>query len=343
MRVAVVGAGVIGAIHAGNAAAHPGCQLRWVIDRDARRAARLAWAHGVESGQVLADALAGGKVDAAIIASSTAAHAGHMHDCIEADIPFLCEKPLTDGFESARNCFLAAERAGIVAATGFNRRLDSDYRSLFERVRAGEIGRVESLHIVSRTFAPPDPRSAAESGGMIREKGAHFYDLASWIPGHSPVEVFATGTCLIDPGFAEFADVDTASLILRFDSGASATFSFGRRTAYGQDELIEVFGSEGMLVAGRRPAGEVTLYKGDSTVAGGIPAQWLPRFRESYALEMDAFYRAVTDGAPVHASLGDGFRAQAVAEAALRSIAENRPQPIHSLDGRDSPCSPTTC
>ena len=62
-------------------------------------------------------------------------------------------------------------------------------RWLAERIRGGEVGAVESAHVVSRSASPPAPESVPFSGGMIREKGAHFYDLACWFAGSEPVEV----------------------------------------------------------------------------------------------------------------------------------------------------------
>lgn len=217
------------------------------------------------------------------------------------------------------------EDAGVVSDMGFNRRLDSEYRALSDRTRSGEIGQVEPLHVVSRTSEPPNPETAVVSSGMIREKGAHFYDLASWIPGHEPVEVYAAGACLIDPAFAEYGDVDTAALTLCFDSGAIVTFSFGRRTVYGQDELIEVFGSDGMLISGRQRAGDVALFKGRTVVESCIHFGWYDRFRESCALELNSFVSAIVNRTPVHASLADGLRTQAVAEAAIHSLKHGAP------------------
>ncbi len=41
------------------------------------------------------------------------------------------------------------EESGVVALMGFNRRLDQDYRSMFDRVREGKIGKVEMIRITS--------------------------------------------------------------------------------------------------------------------------------------------------------------------------------------------------
>ena len=328
---ALFGAGVIGSIHARNIAAHARCRLAYVVDQDLTRAQELADQFGGEAVESIDAALGDGRVGGVIISSSTAAHYAHVLACAEAGKAFLCEKPLADDLHRARESVLTAVRAGVVAATGFNRRLDPQYRSLFERTRNGEIGAVEMLHMASRSFAPPKPETTPASGGMIREKGAHFFDLAAWISGAEPVEVFAFGACLVDPAFARYGDVDTAALAIRLDSGALATFDFGRRTSFGQDEWIEVFGAEGMLVSGRTRAGDQALYKGPSVVESGLFHSWHDRFAESYLLELDALVSALTQGTPVHASLADGLRAQAVAEAAVRSLAENKPVPIENI------------
>ena len=321
---AVIGAGTIGTVHARNIAAHPDFTLRYVIDRDLARAEGLAREAGAQADRSPDAALGDGTVDAVIVASSTSAHEEHVLACAAAGKAFICEKPVSDSLPGAVACVEAAARAGVVAAMGLNRRLDPDMRELSERIRDGAIGQVESVHVVSRSASPPPPESVPFSGGMIREKGAHFYDLACWFAGSEPVEVYATGTCLIDPRLGDHGDVDTAALVVRFESGALATFQFGRRTAYGQDEMVEVFGSEGMLTAGRKRAGTVDLYRGSRVAGSGIVADTYAQFAASYVEELEVFARAVAGEGPVHTTLADGLRAQAIAEAALISMQKGR-------------------
>ena len=323
-RFAVIGAGTIGTVHARNIAAHPGFALAYVVDRDADRAARLARETGAVAGDTPDTALGDGAVDAVIVASSTSAHEEHVLACAQAGKPFICEKPVSDNLPGAVACVEAAARAGVVAAMGLNRRLDADMRDMAGRIRGGEVGTVESVHVVSRSATPPAPESVPFSGGMIREKGAHFYDLACWFADSEPAEVYATGACLIDPRLGDYGDVDTAALVVRFESGALATFQFGRRTAYGQDELVEVFGAEGMLTAGRKRAGTVELFRGPGVTGSGIVADTYAQFAASYVAELEVFARAVAGEGPVHATLADGLRAQAIAEAALLSMDEGR-------------------
>lgn len=163
---------------------------------------------------------------------------------------------------------------------------------------------------------------------MLREKGTHFYDLACWMAGSLPVEIYAAGGCLFDPEYAAFGDVDSAALTLRFASGALATFAFSRRTAYGYDEMIEVFGSGGMLQSQRQRRRGVSFYRGGIVSDDGIHPTWYERFAPTYVAELDALVAAVRTKVPMAPSLVDGMRAQAIAEAAVISLNERKPVPI---------------
>ena len=103
-------------------------------------------------------ALEDDRVDVVIIASTTSVHEEQVLACVEAGKAFLCEKPISDSLEGALNCVRAAGDSGIVTAMGFNRRLNYEYRSIYDRGRAGQVGKVEMIHIVSRSFKAPPPR-----------------------------------------------------------------------------------------------------------------------------------------------------------------------------------------
>lgn len=331
IRIALFGAGAIGTVHAHNVATNPDCTLVYVVDPELARAETLAAEHGAMALADTETALADATVDAVIIGSSTNEHEAQLLACIASGRACLCEKPLADSLEGAVRCLQAARSAGVVAAVGFNRRLDRQYREVFDRVRAGELGQIEMMHVASRGNRAPAPETAVLSGGMLREKGTHFYDLVCWIAGKDPVEVYAAGACRIDPRFADYGDVDTAALALRLSDDTLATFDFGRRTAFGQDELIEVFGAEGMLISGRQRDGDVHLHVGAHTLGPGIHQSWHDRFADSYVDELAHFVRAIDSNAGVHAPLTDAVKAQAVAEAAVISARENRPVRIEPV------------
>jgi myo-inositol 2-dehydrogenase/D-chiro-inositol 1-dehydrogenase len=328
---ALIGAGAIGRVHAQNIANRPDTRLRWVVDSDASRGNALASAHGANFSTSIDEMLADRAVRVVVIGSSTDVHEAHLLASVHAGKAVLCEKPIADSLDRARRCLDAARAARVIAAIGFNRRFDVHHRAVHDRVRAGEIGAVETVHIVSRSSHATPPEAAHRAGGMLREKGTHFYDLAHWIAGSEPVEVYAAGGCLFDPGYKAFGDVDTAALTLRFASGALATFSFSRRTTYGYDEMIEVFGSNGMLQSRRQRQRGVSLYQGDRVVDDGIHPGWYERFAPTYMAELDALVAAVRSGTPVKPDLVDGMRAQAVAEAAVESLMQGKPVGIPNI------------
>jgi len=324
----LVGAGLVGAIHARNLGTHPSAALRWVVDVDASRAQAIAQWSGARADTTLDAMLADPRVEVVIVASSTGAHEAQALACLAAGKALLCEKPLADSLEGGQRVLAAARAAGVPAAVGFNRRFDAHHRIVHDRIRAGEIGRVETLHLVSRSPALGDPAASARSGGLLRDKGTHHYDLACWLAGAEPVEVHACGGCLFEPRCAEYGDVDTAALVLKFDSGALATFSFSRRSGFGCDEMLEVAGERGLLQSGRVPAHEVRLYQGDRISSASVHAGWHQRFEPTYVAEIDAMIEALRTGRVPSPSLADGMRAQAVAEAAVASLASGLPVAI---------------
>ncbi|MCP4384218.1 MAG: Gfo/Idh/MocA family oxidoreductase [Hyphomicrobiales bacterium] len=331
MKIALFGAGVMGRIHARNINRSAGCSLAYVVDQDGDRAKELTASFGGHADTTIDRALADDTLEGVIVASSTDAHKVHVMAAARAGKALLCEKPVADSLDDARACHEAVALAGVVAVMGFNRRLDTVHQDLYRGIAAGEVGTVEMLRLVSRSASPPDPRSAAHSGGMIREKGAHFFDLACWLAGADPVEVSAMGGCLVDQRFADYGDVDTAILTLRLEGGVMVGFDFGRRTAYGVDELIEVFGSDGLLLADRQAVPRAIRRSGRDLIQPGLNQDWHERFAPTYVDELDSFVRAIRGDQTSLALMADGLRAQAISEAAIKALTERRTITVQSV------------
>src|SRR3712207_1553905 len=97
MRVGLLGAGRIGALHAGVLARAPGVNEILVGDADPQRAEEVAQEVGGEAGRI--EAVLGSGPDAIVIAASTPAHAPLIRAAVEAGIPTFCEKPIALGYE----------------------------------------------------------------------------------------------------------------------------------------------------------------------------------------------------------------------------------------------------
>ena len=320
----VFGAGEIGGIHADHINSHPGANLISICDPNVGRASSLANEFGAKVARSPEEMISDREVDAAVIAASTVAHCELARLCLTHGKPFLCEKPVDLSLDSAMETLRIARKSGVVAGMGFNRRYDFQHSILKDAVAEGEIGRIEMMHFTSRTQALPNLDYIKNSGGMLRDKGAHFFDLACWIAGERPVEVYAVGDCLIEPRFAKHGDVDTAMVVLRMESGALCHFNFSRRTNYGYDESIEVFGSEGKMEA--RPPVPLNLVRssGEHVHSEGIHGHWVPRFVESYFKQLDAFIQRLEGPVLTFPMLADGVVAEAIADAGIRSMKEAR-------------------
>ncbi len=324
-RLALVGAGSMGRIHARNIAAHADAELAAVCDVVAKRAEVLTASYGGRAAASIEAVLELG-VDGVIIASSTASHGGVAAACTAAGTPFLCEKPLAIDLETGRRIVDEAHAAGIVAAMAFNRRFDAGYAGIKAAVDAGEIGRIETVVATSRSAVAPTAEFTRTSGGLFGEKGAHFYDLARWITGEHPVEVFAMGAALVDPAFAEVGEADTAMLTMRMPSGTLSRFDFSWRAAYGQDERFEVNGSKGMLQTPQAPVGGYIQTGAAGRMHPGKLPGWHERFAPTYAQELDLFARAIAgDETPALPRLEDGLAAQQIADAAKTSVRTGAP------------------
>ena len=324
LRFALFGAGRAGRIHGRNIAAHPRAELVFVYDVNREAAERLCGEYG---GQVAAGPEAiwsSDETDAVLIASSTDTHVELLRGAIGSHKPTYCEKPIDQDIVRAREIEREAAAAALPVLVGFRRRYVPEYQTVRNSLRDGELGRVEVIHMISRDHRPPSLEYIDVSGGLLRDKTIHYFDLVRWLTGEEPVEVFATGSCLVDPRIGEAGDVDTAMVVLRMPGGTLCNIENSRRAVYGFDERIEVFGERGMLQASPDRTSQLAHY----SAAGIRLGRFDDYYEESFAATLNAFIRDVEAGAPLQPDLADGLRAQLIAEAAVESLATNRPVPL---------------
>ena len=323
LTLALIGAGNIGKVHARNVTAHAGARLGYVFDTDRETAVAVAGQYGATATGSLEEAL-GAAVDAVIVASSTSTHGDILEACIDAKKAFICEKPLASSVAAAEKIVAGAKAAGLTAAIGFNRRFDFQYAGIKEAVARGDIGKPELMLITSRTAKPPTFEFIKTSGGLLGEKGSHFYDLACWITGEYPNEIQAAGSALINPRFAEIGEVDTAVITLCMPSGMLCQLDFSWRAAYGQDERIEILGALGMLQTRQEPVSPYARHSEAGIMREGRFPGWLERFEPTYGMQLDAFIGAVETASEAFPAIEDGLAAQRLTEAGMQSIRERR-------------------
>ena len=315
--IAVIGAGRIGRIHAANARAHPRISLKYIVDPVAAPAQELASATGAQIADldgVLADpAIAG-----VIVASSTDTHLEFSLRAIAAGKAAFCEKPLDLDLGKARAASAQLGNPDARLFLGFNRRFDPNFRRLHDRIHSGEMGPLETLHIVSHDPAPPPIDYVKVSGGMFKDMAIHDFDMARWLLGDDPVEVYAAAAAIVDPAIGAAGDVDTAKILLRTRSGRICVISNSRRSGYGYDQRIEAFCAKGLLRAGNVLSSTVESWSESGSSTDPLQNFFLDRYADAYRAEMDHF-ADILDGAKPLVGYDDGVAALAIAEAAMES------------------------
>ncbi|MEM7695391.1 MAG: inositol 2-dehydrogenase [Pseudomonadota bacterium] len=324
IRLAILGAGRIGKVHAASARALPDVRVVAVADAVPDAAAALATAAGATVRNA-AQILAADDVDAIIIATPTDTHYDLIEGAAKAGKAIFCEKPIDLATERVRALAPIVAAAGVPFMTGFNRPFDPSFDALITRVRAGEIGAVEVVTITSRDPAPPPMDYVARSGGLFRDMMIHDFDLARRLLGEAPVRVQAAGSALIEPQIGALGDVDTAAVILTTASGKIAQIQNSRRATYGYDQRLEVLGELGMLRAENQL--ETTVERAGEGGFARAPARhfFLERYAEAYRRELAHFVRCLIEDRAPTPTLDDGLSAQILADAATLAWKEGRP------------------
>ena len=322
MRIALFGAGRAGKIHARNIASHPRAELGYIFDVDRAAAEELAAIFGGQAPSSAQQIWEADAVDAVVIASSTDTHVDLLRQALRAGKPTYCEKPIDLDIEKVGAFVKEASASDLPIFIGFRRRFQPEFQSIHRQIRDGAIGQIESIRVTARDFALAPLAFLQRSGGLLRDKMIHYFDLAPWLAAEKPTEIYATGSCLIDPVVGQMGDVDTAVAVLRFPSGALCTIENGRRAVYGFDDRVEVFGAKGMLQGGSAPSDNLARFTATGIVQSRFPDYY---GEESFAYALDGFITALESGAAVSPSLQDGYQAQLIAEAALESIRTNQP------------------
>jgi myo-inositol 2-dehydrogenase/D-chiro-inositol 1-dehydrogenase len=322
--IAVIGAGRIGQIHAANLHQHAAANLRCIIDVSATAAAQLAEHCATEVGSLDA-MLADKSIQAVVIASSTDTHADLVTACANAGKAIFCEKPLDLNVETAQQCLNVVEEKGVLMCLGFNRRHDPSFERVRREIDSGTVGDVEVVSITSRDPSPPPAEYVARSGGLFRDMMIHDFDMGRWLLGEEPVEVFASGSVLVDEAIGAAGDIDTAIATMKTASGRLCQITNSRRCSYGYDQRIEVFGSAGMARAGNQRQTLVETAGDSGYLREPALPFFLERYADAYRIQLDKFLRAVGGEKLALPSGHDGLRALQLADAAQRSHAEGTP------------------
>lgn len=323
VRIAILGAGRIGQVHAEAITATPGAIFAAVFDTMPGAAQTMKDKYGCDIRSI--DEIAGSDdVDAVAICTPTDTHADLIEQFSKAGKAVFCEKPIDLNVKRVQECLSVVDETNGTLMVGFNRRFDPHFKALRAAIDAGRIGDVEMVTITSRDPGAPPVSYIERSGGIFRDMTIHDFDVARWLLGEEIETVLAAASVLVDPEIGKAGDFDSVNIILRTASGKQATITNSRRASYGYDQRMEVHGSKGSVAAENVHEANITIANEQGYTRPPLVNFFLERYMPAYRAEIAAFVDAVANGAPVPTTGRDGLLALALADAALKSVAEGR-------------------
>ncbi|SMX41104.1 inositol 2-dehydrogenase [Maliponia aquimaris] len=334
LRIAVLGCGRIGRMHAENIHAHPRAALAGVFDVVEGASREIAEKLGVTAFASADAVFASDQVDAVLIATSTPTHADFIEQAVAAGKPVLCEKPIDLSLDRVKACAARIAGTDVPIMLGFVRRFDKGHAAVRRAIEAGRIGAVHQVTITSR-----DPDIAPDayievSGGIFRDMTIHDFDMARFIMGEEFKTVTAVGARLVSPALMDRCDDhDTVTVTMTTARGQQCVISNSRRAVYGYDQRIEAFGSGGMAISENHAETNMRLYGASGTdQAPPLLNFFIERYAQAFASEIDAFVDAVETGTAPAVGYEDGHKALVLAEAAILSVREGRTVHVKELD-----------
>ncbi|MGZ4647189.1 MAG: Gfo/Idh/MocA family oxidoreductase [Blastococcus sp.] len=300
IRLAVVGAGIMGDNHARVASTSIGVELVAILDPDRERAEKLAASYG-------ATAVSGVEelprlVDAAVVATPTQFHAPIAHQLLAGGVDVLVEKPIAPDVETAQRLVDAADTAGRVLMVGHVERFNPAILELDSLLH-------DVVHVEARRISAYSPRIRDD---VVIDLMIHDLDLVRMIAGGEAVEVMSVGRS------PRSATADIAAALIAFDSGVTASLTASR---VGQNKIrhIDITQADDYLVIDLLRQ-DVTVHRVEQSEylsdggrryrqVGVVEVPFLEHRGEPLALELTHFAECVRRRSWPRVSGEDGIRA----------------------------------
>ena len=322
-KLAILGAGRIGQVHARAIYSSDKALLAAIFDPVAGAAQTIATRYGaavMDVDSIAADTT----IDGVILCTPTDLHADQIEQFARAGKAVFCEKPIDLDAGRVRDCLQVVAETGAPLMVGFNRRFDPHFMALKAAIEDGRIGTPEMGVITSRDPGAPPADYIRRSGGIFRDMMIHDFDMAMFLMGGMPASVMATGAVLTDPQIETLGDFDSATAVLRWADGRQVAISNSRRAVYGYDQRIEIHGSAGMVAAQNEHPVNIEVADASGYARPPLHDFFMTRYVDAYANEINAFIDSLADGAASVPVGQDGLNALLIADAALASAKSGR-------------------
>jgi predicted dehydrogenase len=309
LRVAVVGAGVMGRYHALNYATLPRVELVAMVDPDPARCLEMRNAYGCRTYGSVEELLVNETIDAASVAVPTILHYPVARTLLEANVHVLVEKPVATDVEQARIVTELSRTRDLVLQVGHITRFYEAVKMLSSHVD-------EPYLIEARRLVPSD---RVRDVGVVLDLMIHDIDIVLGLVHGKPVEVSAAGHVL-NGGPHE----DVAAAQILFDNGCVARFLASRVSPDSERSLLIAERNQTIRVDfAKEPYTEVFIYrapKAGATLGHVKLDRHVVHEENPLRRELEHFVARIRkDAAPI-GTLDDDVRSLALATTLLAKI-----------------------
>lgn len=328
VKVGVIGAGRIGRLHIENIKKYLGdlAEIKSVADIYINNIKDWLLNLGIE--RIYEDykfIINDKEIDAVLICSPTDTHSQYIMESAKEGKHIFCEKPIDFDVEKAKAAIKEVEKYKVKLQIGFQRRFDPNFKKLKQEIKNGKVGKIHILKITSRDPEPPPLSYIEVSGGIFLDMTIHDFDMARFLTESEVEEVYTSGNVFINPEIEKYGDIDTAVTLLKFENGIIGIIDNSRKSVYGYDQRIEVFGEQGSILV-ENELNSNLIYMNEKYISKDKPKYFfLERYKDAYVEELRSFFEAILYDRNVEVNGIDGLKATLIGLAAKKSFLEKVP------------------
>jgi predicted dehydrogenase len=323
LRMAVVGAGFMGQLHARTLKECDSAELVAIVDINKEAGEAAAQKLGVKHISKVEEALKDDSIQAYTVALPDRLHVEAASKILLAGRAVLLEKPMADTLEGARKIADAAENGNARLMVAQIMRFDPRYATAAESIRNGKIGDLVHAHAQRFSYQDVGFRMRGTSSVMFY-LGVHDVDAMQWVTGKKVKSVFARSVSKIMPS----RGIDSEDAIFAnflYEDGAIGNISIGwtmpEYIPSGINASIEIVGTEGVIQIDTWDHGLSIINRETITLPDAL--HWPEvhgKITGNLKDEVLHFVTSVRDGKPFIISVQEAMQAVAVNDAILNSV-----------------------
>jgi UDP-N-acetylglucosamine 3-dehydrogenase len=302
LRVAVIGVGFWGRNHARVYSEVIGAELVAVVDPDRSARESMSAKYGCSDYATVEELLEKEDIDAASVCTPSVLHGEVTSKLIDRDVAVLVEKPFTATLSEGLVLYEKIKRKRVHVSVGFIERFNPAVSHVKKVISEGGLGDV-ILFYSKRVSSWP---IRIGDVGVVKDLSIHDLDLARHLLGSEVTSVYAISGASNNT----FRQEDYANILLRFP----------KATAFVESNWLTPYKERVLIVTGSKATVTANYLTQEVSVAD-VNGKFMPtiRFQEPLRLELESFIDSVRTSKQLCASVEDGLKALALAEAALKS------------------------